>query len=139
MNPTRTLPRAALLALALAAPTHAATLDSAPVYVAGSQYSAVFHQSRALWQLTPADGRDLLVGADACHSGRRLPEGLWLLTRDAQDRPVLVAPSATMLPASGSAPIPLRGCDAAGKTDIAVPQPLLDLLVANTGAVYVAD
>lgn len=139
MNPTRTLRRAALLALALAAPTHAANPDNTPVYVAGSEYSAVFHQSRALWQLTPADGRDLLVGAEACHSGRRLPEGLWLLTRDAQGRPVLVAPSATTLPVSGSTPVPLRGCDAAGKTDIAVPQPLLDLLVANSGAVYVAD
>lgn len=129
-----------VLAAALgAAPVIAQTPAEAPVYIPGSQYSAVLHQSRGVWQLLPAEGANLLVGSDACHSARRVPVGLWLLTRDAQGRPELVAPSATALPRGVADHVPLRRCDAAGKTDLAVPQPMIDLLVAGTGAVYVAD
>lgn len=128
-----------LAAALCAAPVVAQTPADPPVYVASSQYSAVLHQTRGLWQLLPAEGATLLVGADDCHSARRLPVGLWLLTRDAQGRPELVAPSATALPRGAADHVALRRCDVAGKTDLAVPQPMIDLLVAGTGAVYVAD
>jgi hypothetical protein len=44
----------------------------------------------------------------------------------------------TRLPAGASDHIALRACDQAHGRELAVPQTVLDLLAANTGAVYVA-
>jgi hypothetical protein len=125
-----------LLALALSSGA-AFAQDAEPVYSAG-QYTAVLHQRSGLWQLQPADGQDLDVRALACPTDSTLPNGLWLLVRDDQGRPELIAPSSTPLPAGSPDRVALRPCDEDG-TGLAAPQALIDLLAANAGAVYVDD
>ena len=111
-------------------------------YVAGSHYTATFHQHAGDWQYTPADGQDLnLSSADGCSVQADLPKGVWLLTSDANGEPQLQAPSALSLPAGHSGSVTLVACDQAadGITRIAAPQMLLDLLAASAGAVRIDD
>ncbi len=111
-------------------------------YVAGSHYTATFHQHAGDWQYTPADGQDLsLTGANGCGVQSDLPKGVWLLTSDASGAPELQAPSALSLPEGHSGSVALVACDqpADGITRIAAPQLLLDLLAASAGAVRIDD
>lgn len=138
----------ALLALALAAMSLSAAANPArPVaelaaagdYSPGSQYTASFHQTLNRWRLQPADGQDVEIDTGACATGAMIPAGLWLLVRDAQGRPELLAPSVTPLPAGSPDRIPLRNCEDAQGRSIAVPRTLLQILGERTGAVYVYD
>jgi hypothetical protein len=123
--------------VAHAAPPPAAIEDAGPVFNAGSQYTAVYHQARSQWQILPATGQDLAIDTGACANGNVLPKGVWLVTRDADGRVQLVAPSTTALPAGAADTVAVRSCDEAGADALAVPQPLIDLLAADAGAVLI--
>jgi hypothetical protein len=62
---------------------------------------------------------------------------VWLLVVGGDGSAELVAPSAIHLPAGSPDRVALRGCNEANGQQLAVPRSVLDLLTANTGAVYV--
>jgi hypothetical protein len=134
-----------LTALALSAGV-AASLPhepAAPVFIEGSQYTAVLSQRDQSWRLLPADGIDLSVNAvePGCLAGRHLPKGVWLVTQDAAGKPVLSAPSVTALPNGYPEQVALLACgeSAKGRPHVAAPQGLIDWLSYNTGAILVQD
>lgn len=125
------------------APSQAATpaADEA-VFVEGTRYDAVFNGPARRWRLLPAQGPELrLRVADTCHLGSAPPPGLWLVTRDGNGRPTLVAPSATTLPPGHPGQVRLLDCDEAATGPLpalAVPRVLLDWLSEHSGSIYVA-
>ena len=129
------------LSVGVAANVPAETVPS--VYIEGGQYTAVLNQRTQAWRLLPRDGVDLAVSAakDRCEAGAALPEGIWLVTSDAQGRPMLTAPSYTVLPADHPEQVALRACGepSDGRPFVAAPQGLIDWLTYNTGAIYVED
>ena len=138
----RLLPALMLTSLLAANATHAAApvADDA-VFVEGTRYSAVFSPDQRSWRLLPADGDDIhLTLSPDCGRGTSLPRGLWLLTRDGEGRPQLVAPSSTALPAGHAGQVRLVGCDqaaSAGETALAVPAHLVQWLEHRSGSIYV--
>ena len=115
-----------------------AELDTHPQYQAGSQYTAVLNTRTAQWQLLPGDGQDFAIQLqDSCHSNAKVPAGLWLLTRDAEGNPELLAPSQTVLPAGHSGHVPVVSCADEQGNALAIPASLIQWLSDNTGAVYV--
>ena len=126
-------------AASTARPAFPSAAETNPGFAAGSQYTAPFDQSHNRWRLQPADGQDVEIDTGACATGAMIPAGLWLLVRDAQGRPELLAPSVTPLPAGSPDRIPLRNCEDAQGRSIAVPRTLLQILGERTGAVYVYD
>lgn len=113
-------------------------IDNAPVYQDGSQYTAVLDSQNAQWRLLPSDGQDFAIQLDqSCKSTSTVPEGLWLLTRDADGKPELLAPSQTVLPAGHSGHISVVACNEEQADGLAVPASLIEWLSENTGAIYV--
>jgi hypothetical protein len=131
------------LALSAGAVANAPVESLQPVYIEGSQYTAVLNQRTQSWRLLPADGIDLAVSAaeSGCNPGGHLPAGLWLVTRDGDGHMVLTAPSATELPAGHPEQVELRACGEAanGEAYVAAPRGLIDWLAYQTGAIYVED
>jgi hypothetical protein len=125
--------------VAHAAPPPAAIEDAGPVFNAGSQYTAVYHQARSQWQILPATGQDLAIDTGACATGAVRPKGVWLVTRDDAGRVLLVAPSTTELPEGAADTIAVRACDQAEGDALLLPQPLIDLLASDAGAVLIDD
>ena len=125
--------------ISAAAGAEPALLHGVPdsMYDPGSQYTASLDQTHNLWRLQPANGDDLLIDTGTCATGTMLPTGVWLVVRDTQGRPELLAPSVTRLPRGGSDRVPLRGCGRATGRELAVPQTVLDLLAERSGAIYV--
>lgn len=144
MNAIRSFTLIAGLGLALSA-TAASADEDAAVFQAGSQYTAALQPAEQIWRLAPLDGQDveLRSGTDCPHTA--LPAaGLWLVGRDAQGLPELVAPSATRLGLGQAGRIALRPCDHPALQDASrpaygVPSAVLQLLIAQTGAVLVHD
>lgn len=134
---------AALLTSSLATFAAAAAAPAADdaVFLEGTRYNAVLSRGERAWRLLPATGNDLrLQVAQDCRTGAAPPRGLWLLTRDSQGRPELLAPSATALPAGHPGHIRLVDCGqpiAAGEAALAVPAGLVDWLQQNSGSIYV--
>lgn len=132
--------RVAILITGILLSSLALDAESSPasVYQAGSQYTAVLDSRSSQWHMVPRVRQDFSVrrGED-CHSSITVPAGLWLLTRDADGRPELLAPSQTMLPAGHSGRIPLISCTEIRRQGFPVPASMLDWLSDNTGAVYV--
>lgn len=113
-------------------------IDTDAVYQAGGQYTAVLDSSNAQWRLLPSDGQDFAIQLDKdCQSSASVPTGLWLLTRDADGKPELLAPSQTALPAGHSGHIAVAACDQARANELALPASLIEWLSDNTGAIYV--
>lgn len=134
-----TLLTALLPAALAAAPVHAPGAEAAEaVYIPGGQYTASLDQTRNVWRFLPINGQDLVIDAGSCATGAMAPTGVWLLQLDRSGRPELVAPSATRLPPGAPDHVALRACDQARGRELAVPQTVLDLLAANTGAVHVS-
>lgn len=128
------------LATSLAAAANVPAEPVSNVYIEGGQYTAVLAQHAQAWRLLPGDGVDLAVSAQGCAAGAPLPEGIWLVTSDAQGRPALSAPSTTALPAGHPEQVALRACGETGDGPyVSAPQGLIDWLVYNTGAIYVDD
>lgn len=111
--------------------------DAGPVFTAASQYTAVYRQSQGQWRILPATGQDLAIATGDCPAGRAIPAGLWLVTRDDDGRVQLLAPSATALPDGASDTVAVRACDQAEAGALRLPQPLIDLLASESGAVLV--
>lgn len=137
----RLLALAVLLIAPALAPAAGPAADEA-IFVEGSQYSAVLHTGRHAWRLLPADGSQVMLKVrPACQAGLPPPRGLWLLTRDAEGRPALVAPSATALPPGHPGQVPLVACGEPLPGDapaLAVPADIIAWLGQHSGAIYVA-
>lgn len=131
------------LALVASGAARAGTLE--PVYVEAGHYSATLDRSGQTWQLTPLVGELLEVrSVELCPSTARPLPGLWMIGRDAQGRPELVAPSATLLPLGHSGRVALRPCDdpALRQSRVqayGVPGKVLEWLTEEAGAVLVND
>lgn len=114
-----------------------------PVFIEASQYTAVLDQGAQHWRLLASDGVDLSVNAigSSCLAGRRVPEGVWFVTRDAAGQPVLSAPSVTPLPNGYPEQVPLLACgtSSGGRPHVSAPQELIDWLSYNTGAILVQN
>lgn len=133
-----------LTALALSAGVAANfPTPEAPVFIEGSQYTAVLTQEDQTWRLLASDGVDLAVNAaePGCLAGRRLPEGIWLVTEDGEGHPMLSAPSVTRLPHGYPEQVALVACGTSsnGQPHVAAPQGLIDWLGYNTGAILVQN
>ena len=113
--------------------------DAGPVFNAGSQYTAVYRQARGEWQILPATGQDLAIATGDCATGTVHPNGVWLVTRDDAGRVQLLAPSTTELPAGAADTIAVRACDQPEAGALVLPQPLIDLLAADAGAVLIDE
>jgi hypothetical protein len=111
--------------------------DAGPVFTASSQYTAVYRQAAGQWRILPATGQDLAIATGDCAAGRAIPKGVWLVTRDDQGRVELLAPSTTPLPDGVADTVAVRACDQAEPGALALPQPLIDLLANDAGAVLV--
>ena len=123
-----------------AAPVNAAEIeDAGPVFTAGNHYSAVYRQSANQWQILPATGQDLAIDTGDCATGARHPKGVWLVSRDDEGRVQLVAPSTTVLAPGQADTIAVRACDEPEDRALVLPQPLIDLLAADTGAVLIDE
>jgi hypothetical protein len=117
---------------------YAAEQDSNPVYQPGGQYTAVLDAQNAQWRLLPSDGQNFAIQLDNnCRSSSKIPAGLWLLTRDANGNPELLAPSQTVLPAGHSGHIPVVDCADDQDNALAMPASLIEWLGNTTGAIYV--
>ena len=113
-------------------------IDTAPIYQDGSQYTAVLDSQNAQWRLLPSDGQDFAIQLDpGCKSTATVPAGLWLLTRDAEGKPELLAPSQTVLPSGHSGHIAVVACNEEQAKGLALPASLIEWLSDNTGAIYV--
>lgn len=142
MNALHTV--AAVMALAVApgsvsagAAASSGQAQSPSVYRPGSEYTATLDQTGNRWLLQPIAGQDVSVDIGACATGAMVPAGVWLLVFDDNGLPGLLAPSATRLPSGQSGYVALRDCGQARGRELAVPQVVLDLLTATTGAIYV--
>jgi hypothetical protein len=111
--------------------------DAGPVFNASSQYTAVYHPAAAQWRIVPASGQDLAIDTGDCAANVAIPKGVWLVTRDDAGRVELLAPSTTPLPAGAADTIAVRACDAPEAGALVLPQPLIDLLASESGAVLV--
>jgi hypothetical protein len=140
--------RSLLAAIAVVLPLAAAAAIERPlepVYIPSGQYTASLQARAQLWRLIPLDGDHVEVRSDTICPHTALPSrGLWLIGRDAKGRAELVAVSATPLPAEHSGRVALRRCDDPELRDglataYGVPAPLLELLMAHSGAVLVDD
>ncbi len=129
------------LALCTGAYTFGSHPTDRPVFTDG-QYTATLDQASQHWKLLPIDGQEIEMFSPGrrCASGDAIPEGVWLVTRDGQGRPELLAPSVTHLPAGHVGRVALVACgeDVQGKQSVAAPRILIDLLAERTGAVYVS-
>lgn len=113
-------------------------IDTRAEYQAGGEYTAVLNTDNSQWRLLPSDGQDFAIQLDKnCESSTSVPAGLWLLTRDADGKPELLAPSQTVLPGGHSGHIAIAACDQAQANELALPSSLIEWLSDNTGAVYV--
>lgn len=130
---------AAMLISATAGAAGPAPFHGAPdsMYDAGSQYTASLDQTHNQWRLQPASGDDLVIDTGTCATGTMVPSGVWLVVRDPQGRPELLAPSVTRLPHGVPDRVALRSCGKATGRELAVPQTVLDLLSERSGAIYV--
>lgn len=130
---------AAMLISAVAGAVGPAPFHAPPdsMYDPGSQYTASLDQTHNQWHLQPASGDDLLIDTGTCATGTMVPAGVWLVVRDAQGRPELLAPSVTPLPRGATERVALRSCGKATGSELAVPQTVLDLLAERSGAIYV--
>ena len=111
--------------------------DAGPVFNASSQYTAVYDQAHGQWRILPVTGQDLAIATGECATGTAIPKGVWLVTRDDAGRVQLLAPSTTPLPAGAADTIAVRACDAPEADALVLPQPLIDLLANESGAVLV--
>jgi len=131
---------AALVASAASANQQESALD--PVYIAGSQYTAMLQPQLHSWTLSPQTGADLEIRSDAPCPRQVVPsKGLWVIGRAADGSIELIAPSATLLPEGHSGRIALRSCEAASDASagpaFGVPERVLEILATHSGAVLV--
>lgn len=131
------------LMIAGAVTAYVETPKPEPVFIEGSQYTAVLHQRSHEWRVLGLDGHEIQIAnaGSSCAAQAPLPDGVWLVTRDAAGKPQLLAPSVTALPKGYPDHVSLVACNetrVAGRT-LAAPSALIDLISSNAGAVYVDE
>jgi len=121
----------------------AATPTYEPLYIFDGQYTATLKQHSHRWQLQPLRGDEVEVSDHAkdCGSRQPIPNGLWIVSQDAEGKPQLVAPSVTALPAGFPQHVALRACGEKADGDVAlyVPAVALNWINANVGSVLIDD
>lgn len=111
-----------------------------PVYFESGQYTASLAQDAQRWHLQPLTGDVVDVIDRTCANPLRLPDGVWLVTRDDAGRLQLVAPSTTKIPDGFPTQLRLAACgsgDARGT--VVVPDIVLAWLAGNSGAVLIHE
>lgn len=128
-------------ALLLAASLPAVSMPSpayAPLQVLPGSYSAVLHLQAQRWELLDPHGAALQIAVSDCGAESTLPTGLWLLTRDNEGAPILLAPSATELPPGHSGEVAIGACtDGATPHTLRLPPALLQALESHASAILV--
>lgn len=134
------LPMAALL-LAVALPATALPTPAyAPQQVLPGSYSAVLHLQAQRWDLLDPSGAALQIAISDCGATSAVPTGLWLLTRDHDGAPILLAPSATELPTGHSGKVSIGACtDAATPHTLRLPPALLQALESHASAILIQN
>lgn len=126
--------------VALASALASAALPPKPVYFEGGQYSAALAQGARQWRLQPLAGDDVEVIDRACINRTHVPNGIWLVSRDADDRLELIAPSSTLLPTGHPQQIALRACGEPGsEAALRVPPVVLAWIEANVNSVLIDE
>lgn len=132
-----------IAALLLAASLPAVSMPSpayAPLQVLPGSYSAVLHLQAQRWELLDPNGAALQIAVSDCGAKPALPTGLWLLTRDRNGAPILLAPSATALPSGHSGEVPISACtDASTPHTLRLPPALLQALESYASAILVQN
>ncbi|HZP67653.1 MAG TPA: hypothetical protein VFB32_15225 [Rudaea sp.] len=126
-------------ALVVAASATAADL---PVYFDQGQYTATLDQAAQRWHLTPFQGAEVdIVGrTEDCGGQTHVPQGVWLVSRDAAGRLELVAPSATALPHDFPDRLGLEACGGTAQgAALQVPEVVLEWLARNVSSVMIDD
>jgi hypothetical protein len=108
-----------------------------PIYQAGSQYTAILNTQSSQWHMVPRIRQDFTQSEKDCRTNAVIPTGLWLVTRDGNGNPELLAPSQTILPVGHSGRIPIISCSDLQSNGLAIPAKMIDWLSKNTGAIYV--
>ena len=130
----------AMAGIALATAAASTRLPPKPVSFESGQYSAALAQGARQWQLQPLAGDDVEVIDRACINRTHVPNGIWLVSRDADGRPTLIAPSSTVLPAGYPQQIALRACGEAGaELALQVPPVVLAWLESNVNSVMIDE
>lgn len=134
-----------LIAVGAAASGPAANANATyePIYITDGQFTATLEQHSHRWLLQPLRGDqvEIVDHASDCGSRNPVPNGLWFVTRDADGRPELVAPSATRLPDGYPSRVLLAACGDATVADavLYVPQVALNWLNERVGSVLIDD
>ncbi len=113
-----------------------------PPYFDPGQYTAALHQHSHRWQLLPLDGGEVEVieRSPVCVSQLHVPRGVWVVTRDEQGIPLLLAPSAIRLPQGFPAPLRLTACSADDtRTGLPVPPIVFEWISRHVGSVMIDD
>lgn len=111
-----------------------------PAYFDDGLYSAAFAQDAHRWHLQPLAGDVVDVIDHACINQRRLPRGVWLVSRDASDHLQLVAPSTTELPSGFPEQLRLVACGSGeDRGTLGVPAIVLAWLADNSNAVMIDE
>jgi hypothetical protein len=130
----------AVAGLTLASAIATTRLPPKPVYFEGGQYSAALAQGARQWRLQPLVGDDVEVTDRACINRTHVPDGVWLVSRDADGRLQLLAPSSTILPTGYPEQIALRACGEAGTdTALQVPPVVLAWIDNNVSSVLIDE
>jgi hypothetical protein len=120
-----------------------ATVSYEPIYVTDGQFTATLEQHSHRWLLQPLRGDEVEIvdHASDCGSRKPVPHGLWYVSRDAQGRPQLVAPSATELPDGYPSRVLLAACgdDAVADAVLRVPPVALHWINDFVGSVLIDD
>ena len=125
---------------ALASAMASTRLPQKPVYFDGGQYSASLSQNARQWRLQPLDGNDVEVIDRACMNRSHVPDGVWLVSHDAEGHLQLLAPSTTILPTGYPEQIALRACGEAGTdTALQVPPVVLTWIENNVNSVLIDE
>lgn len=125
---------------ALASTLASSRLPEKPVYFEGGQYSAALAQGARQWRLQPLAGNDVEVTDRACINRTHVPDGVWLVSRDAAGKLQLLAPSSTLLPAGYPEQIELRACgDPGSGLALQVPPVVLAWIENNVNSVLIDE
>jgi len=117
-----------------------ANIPSESVYFESGQYSASLLQGARTWRLQPLVGDDVDVVDLTCINRQHVPRGIWLVSRDTEGRPQLIAPSSTTLPRGYPEHIALRACgEVSSDNTLGVPPIVLAWLEENVNSVLVDE
>jgi hypothetical protein len=128
----------ALFAFALAG--LATTSAHASVEPAPGSYSARLDPEARQLHVYDPSGAVLQFQVSGCGEGLSMPTGLWLLSRDSQDRPVLLAPSATELPKGHPGAIAIVRCgEHFDGQALRLPAAILQTLEDHASAIFISE